>query len=152
VRVPGTDRAELTAAGRAFMGMKPNGRRFRRNGYRVVGAGGLKVPQVFGAHHQAVQYGDKAFGERNYVVEFVFKANAARHVEHHLWLKKKYGLTGPQASQLVARSDIDAVLRKVDDWAFEHGAATSSPLVRGYFTDLLNGPERYGRNRRRRAA
>jgi hypothetical protein len=73
----GKIRRQFDRLGASAMFHMPN-RRFRRNGYRVVGAGGMKVPQVFGAHHQAVAYGDKAFGARQYVVEFVFNANRRR--------------------------------------------------------------------------
>ncbi len=89
----------VSASGRSALRMKSN-RRFRRNGYRVVGAGGVKVPQVFGAHHQAVQYGDRAFGPRNYVVEFVFNANPSLSGEQKYLLSKMFNYRVGATEQL----------------------------------------------------
>jgi hypothetical protein len=50
---------------------------------------------------------------------------------------KKFGLTSDEALKLVKDSRYPGILKTIGDWAMRHGAASSSPLVRGHIYELL---------------
>lgn len=60
--------------------MTPNrSRRYRRNAYRVIGPTGAKSKLLFSTYHEASEHGDRQFGDKNFIVEYVFQANRRRY-------------------------------------------------------------------------
>lgn len=57
---------------------------------------------------------------------------------------KRFGLTLPEAMQLVKDKRYPGILKTIDDWRARHGwPAANSPLSRGYIYELLGlRPER----------
>ena len=50
------------------------------------------------------------------------------------WARTKYGLTHAQASGVT-----EAMMTQTERWREQHGAAATSPLVRGYLLGLVRG-------------
>ena len=59
------------------------------------------------------------------------------------FLMHKYGLTRDEAEDLMSRPDVRVreIMVQVDRWSNEHGAASASPLTRGYLLELLGQRE-----------
>ena len=59
---------------------------------------------------------------------------------------KKFGLSQAEALRLVKDDRYPGILKTISDWAMQHGASSSSPLVRRHIYELL-GINGWGRRR-----
>ena len=50
---------------------------------------------------------------------------------------RKFGLSNAEALRLVKDPRYPGILKTINDWAMQHGASSSSPLVRGHIYELL---------------
>lgn len=57
-------------------------------------------------------------------------------------LARKFGLTAEEVARLIRHPKHEAIVLKVESWRVEQGAASNSPLARGYLNDLVSGRER----------